>query len=90
MGTVSMSSVADAIYNTLCQLVIVPEKFVSETFIMSIFDKWRKKEINGQMNPQYLPKFDEWWHRTYIDVIEPTLTEEKPATGNVGESTQSL
>ena len=42
------------------------------------------------MNPQYLPKFDEWWHRTYIDVIEPTLTEEKPATGNVGESTQSL
>ena len=39
MGTASMSSVADAIYNALCQLVIDPEKFVSETFMMSIFDK---------------------------------------------------
>ena len=60
MGTVSMSSVANAIYNALCQFVIDPKKIVSETFMMAIFDKWRKKEINTQMNPHYLPKFDEW------------------------------
>ena len=39
MGTASMSSEAHAIYNALCQLVIDPEKFVSETFMLSIFEK---------------------------------------------------
>ena len=72
-GTASMSDVADAIYAAMDTLVKDPKKMVDQDFMMSIFDTWLQKEINGVPNRTYLPKFAKWWAVTYIEDGRKTI-----------------
>ena len=66
-GVASLSSVADDIYAALSKIVLEPKLIVSREFMMSIFDRLLKKEIDGRTNPTYLPLFDQWWRATYVE-----------------------
>ena len=50
-GCASMCDIADGIYDALVKLEACPEKFLDNTFMLSIFDKWKAG------NPQ-----EEAWH----------------------------
>ena len=62
-GTASMSDVADAIYNAMDALVLEPRKMICQTFMMSIYEKWLNKEVDGGSNRNYLPRFAKWWNK---------------------------